>query len=180
MMMTKKEITEKVQKAFADAKGDVNLHAVPQIEKIVVNVGVGRLMTKDKKLGESVDEVLAMITGQRPLSTKAKKSISNFKLREGMTVGKKVTLRGARMYDFWNKLVNVVTPRIRDFQGFSEKLVDQHGNLNVGLKENLMFPETEHISVDESFGMQITIVINAGSHDDGVLFFKTLGFPFKK
>ena len=159
--------------------GYKNAMAIPKITKVVLNVGFGR-QTKEKAFVENVESVLSRITGQKPILTKAKKSISAFKLREGTVIGAAVTIRGQRMYDFLEKLVVVSFPRIRDFRGISEKQVDRTGNLTVGFKEHLSFPEIKAEEVDNVHGLEICIPTTAKTREEGLELFKLMGFPFKK
>ncbi|MFP4514594.1 MAG: 50S ribosomal protein L5 [Parcubacteria group bacterium] len=154
-----------------------NLMTVPRLKKVVINVGVGR-NSKDKEFIEYVQESLSAISGQKPVLTKAKQSISGFKLREGMIVGAMVTLRKKRMYDFVEKLVHVTFPRVRDFRGINKTSVDQSGNLTVGIKEHTAFAEIG--DTDNIFGLEITLVTNCKNREEGLELFKQLGFPFKK
>jgi large subunit ribosomal protein L5 len=152
---------------------------VPTIEKIVVNMGVGDAISNSKVLDEAVAE-LTMITGQKPVVTKAKKSIATFKLREGMAIGCKVTLRGERMYDFLDKLVSISLPRVRDFQGVSKTAFDGRGNYTLGVKEQLIFPEIDYDKVNKVRGMDIVIVTTAQTDEEGRELLSQLGMPFKK
>lgn len=152
--------------------------AVPRIKKIVVNVGIGKL-TKDNDKVEEIVNALTAITGQKPVKTKAKKAISGFKIREGMEIGVMVTLRGARMWQFIDRVVNATLPRTRDFQGINRRAVDSRGNLNIGIKEHMIFPEISPEKVRHLFGMQITVSTNATSQAEGLELFKLLGFPLK-
>lgn len=152
--------------------------AVPRIKKVVVNVGIGKIAKEGEKIEEIMSSLTA-ITGQKPVKTKAKKAISGFKLREGMEVGVKVTLRGARMWQFMDRLVSATLPRTRDFQGLNRKSVDARGNLNIGLKEHMIFPEISPEKVRHIFGMQITVSTDAKSQAEGLELFKLLGFPLK-
>ncbi len=156
-----------------------NVMAVPKVEKIVVNVGVGEAAT-NKNVLEKVREQVGLITGQRPVITKARKSISAFRIREGLPIGVKVTLRGKNMYAFLEKLIKIVIPRLRDFRGISDVNIDEHGNLNLGLTEQTIFPEIEYDKVDKVRGLQITIVTNAETKDQGKKLFEVIGVPFKK
>lgn len=152
--------------------------AVPRIEKVVINVGVGKTL-KDAKLLEAVVEDLKRITGQQPVKTLAKKSIAGFKIRENQVVGVMVTLRGKRMYDFLEKLVGVVLPRVRDFKGLSPKSFDGHGNYSIGFREQNVFPETVRENMEQTFGLEVNIQIST-SHDKRALaLLKSLGFPFQ-
>ncbi len=170
--------TEIAPKLMAE-NGIKNPMALPRIEKVVLNVGInaGR---KDPQYAEIVTNTLARIAGQKSVETKAKKSIASFKIREGMTVGAMLTLRGKRMYDFVEKLINITLPRIRDFRGLDEKNVDQNGNLNLGFKEHIAFPEISSDEVEKIHGLQVTVVTNAASREEGLSLFRLMGFPFKK
>lgn len=152
--------------------------AVPRIQKVVVNVGIGKILKENDKIEEIVNSLVA-ITGQKPVKTKAKKAIAGFKIREGMEIGVKVTLRGARMWQFIDRVVSATLPRTRDFQGISRKAVDTGGNLNIGLKEHMIFPEISPEKVKHMFGMQITVSTNAHSQAEGLELFKLLGFPLR-
>ncbi len=158
--------------------GYKSVMAVPRIQKVVVNVGIGKLLKENDKIEEIVTALNA-ITGQKPVKTKAKKAISGFKIREGMEIGVKVTLRGARMWQFIDRVVSATLPRTRDFQGINRKAVDQGGNINIGIKEHMIFPEISPEKVKHAFGMQITISTNAHSQAEGLELFKLLGFPLK-
>lgn len=151
---------------------------VPKIEKIVINVGMGKAI-QDVKLLDSTSKELAAITGQRPVITRAKKSIAGFKLRKGMPIGCTVTLRGARMYEFLDRLVNVALPRIRDFKGVSGKSFDGHGNYTIGIKEQFIFPEIEYDKVVSVHGMDVTIVTTAKTDEEGKALLSLLGMPFR-
>jgi large subunit ribosomal protein L5 len=150
---------------------------VPRLEKIVVNMGVGEAV-RDSKLLDSAVEDLAVITGQRPVVTKARKSIAAFKLREGMSIGARVTLRGARMWEFLDRLLSTALPRIRDFRGLNPKSFDGHGNYSIGVTEQLIFPEIDYDKVASVRGMDITIVTTARDDDEGRALLRALGFPF--
>ena len=152
---------------------------VPKIEKIVVNIGVGDAITNSKLLDEAVEE-LAAITGQAPVVTKAKKSIANFKLREGMPIGCKVTLRKEKMYDFMDKLVNISLPRVRDFRGVSDTSFDGRGNYTLGVKEQIIFPEIDFDKVNRSRGMDVVIVTTAKTNEESKALLQLMGMPFKK
>jgi large subunit ribosomal protein L5 len=158
--------------------GYKSVMAVPQIKKVIVNVGIGKIVKENDKIEEVVNAITA-ITGQKPVKTKAKKAISGFKIREGMEVGVKATLRGARMWNFIDRLVSATLPRTRDFQGINRKAVDQRGNINIGIKEHTIFPEISPEKVKYIFGMQVTISTNARSQEEGLELFKLLGFPIK-
>ncbi|KRN18326.1 50S ribosomal protein L5 [Lacticaseibacillus camelliae] len=151
----------------------------PHVEKIVLNMGVGDATQNAKLMDEAVAE-MAQISGQQPLITKAKKSIANFRLREGMSIGAKVTLRGERMYDFLDKLINVSLPRVRDFHGISPKSFDGRGNYTLGLKEQLIFPEIDYDQVNRVRGLDVVIVTTANTDEEGLELLKQLGMPFAK
>lgn len=153
--------------------------AVPKLVKAIINVGVGRALT-DQKFLDTVESTITRISGQKPVFTKAKKSISAFKIRKGMIVGAMVTLRGERMYDFIDKLINVALARVRDFRGLDEKSVDNRGNLTIGFKENIAFPEIKSDEVERLHGLEIIINTNARTKKEGIALYKYLGFPFKR
>ena len=153
--------------------------AAPKLEKIVLNMGVGDATQNSKNLDEAVEE-LGLISGQKPLITKAKKSIAGFRLREGMAIGAKVTLRGTRMYDFLDKLVNVSLPRVRDFRGVSNKAFDGLGNYTLGVREQLIFPEIDYDNVNRVRGLDIVIVTTANSDEEAHELLAQLGMPFAK
>ena len=153
-----------------------NLMQVPKLLKIVVNMGVGEAGRESKKIEGAVADLTA-ITGQKPVITKAKKSIANFKLREGMTVGCKVTLRGDRMYEFLDRLVNIALPRVRDFHGMPLRSFDGRGNFSLGLKEQIVFPEIDYDAVDEVRGLDVVIVTTANTNDEGRALLQGFNFP---
>jgi large subunit ribosomal protein L5 len=155
-----------------------NLLSLPRLEKIVVSMGVGEAV-RDKKLLEPAAQELAQITGQRPLTCKARKSVSNFKLREGMETGLKVTLRGKRMYEFLDRLIGLAMPRVRDFRGLSPGSFDGHGNYSMGLSEQTVFPEVNPDKVTRQQGMNVTICTSARSDAEGRLLLTLLGMPFR-
>ncbi|MEJ6348101.1 MULTISPECIES: 50S ribosomal protein L5 [Holzapfeliella] len=152
---------------------------VPKIEKIVLNMGVGDAITNAKNLDDAVNE-LTLISGQKPLITKAKKSIAGFRLREGMSIGAKVTLRGDRMYDFLDKLINVSLPRVRDFHGVSAKSFDGRGNYTLGIKEQLIFPEVDYDQVNRVRGLDIVLVTTANTDEEARELLTQVGMPFAK
>ena len=152
---------------------------VPAIEKVVVNIGVGDAIQNSKLLDEAVEE-LAAITGQQPVITKAKKSIANFKLREGMPIGCKVTLRRQKMYEFLDKLFNISLPRVRDFRGVSDTSFDGRGNYTLGIKEQIIFPEIDFDKVNRSRGMDVVIVTSAKTNEEAKALLTKMGMPFKK
>lgn len=156
-----------------------NIHRVPRLEKISVNMGVGAA-TQNKALLDNALKDLTLITGRKPIITKAKKSISNFKLREGMPIGCKVTLRGEIMYEFMDRLISIVIPRMRDFRGVSPKSFDGRGNFSIGINEQTVFPEIEYDKIDAVRGMDITIVTTAETDEEGKELLRSLGMPFKK
>ncbi|NNF00220.1 MAG: 50S ribosomal protein L5 [Pyrinomonadaceae bacterium] len=156
-----------------------NTMAIPKLEKIVVNMGMGEAISNSKLLDTAVDE-LATITGQKPVITKSKKSIAAFKLREGMRIGTMVTLRGTRMYEFLDRLISVALPRVRDFRGISPKSFDGRGNYTMGIKEQLIFPEIDFNKVDKTRGMNISIITTAKNDEEGRALLKSLGMPFRK
>ena len=172
----KKEIAPKLAKKL----GVKNIHAVPKVTKITINVGIGSIIQNQGKDISHIEENLAKISGQKPVITKSKKAISNFKIREDMPVGLVVTLRGKRMYDFLNKLINITLPRVRDFRGLSEKAFDGNGNYSLGLKEHVVFPEINPDDVLHLHGVQITITTSADNNDNAKALLKSLNFPFKK
>jgi large subunit ribosomal protein L5 len=156
-----------------------NIMQVPRPEKVVVNVGVGEA-TRDAKALDGVVRDLAVITGQKALVTRAKKSIAGFKVREGMPIGAKVTLRGDRMWEFLDRMLSIALPRIRDFRGLSPKGFDGHGNFTFGLTEQLVFPEIDYDKIDKIRGMDITLVTSAETDDHGRALLRALGFPFRQ
>ena len=151
----------------------------PKVDKIVINMGVGDAVSNAKNLDKAVEE-LALISGQKPIITKAKKSIAGFRLREGMPIGAKVTLRGERMYEFLDKLVSVSLPRVRDFHGVSKKSFDGRGNFTLGVKEQLIFPEVDYDLIDKVRGMDIVIVTTANTDEESRELLSQLGMPFQK
>jgi large subunit ribosomal protein L5 len=163
-----------LMKQFAYA----NPMQVPRLEKVVLNVGMGKAIQNAKLLESAVNE-MTLITGQKPVVTRAKKSISTFKLRQGMAIGCKVTLRGERMYEFLDRFFNVALPRIRDFKGVSPKSFDGRGNYSMGLKEQLLFPELKYDEVSTTHGMDVTIATTARSNDEGKALLGLLGMPFR-
>lgn len=171
----KKSIVPAMIKEF----GYKNVMAVPKLEKISVNIGLGEATQNPKLLDGAVSE-LALITGQRPVITKAKKSVAAFKLRAGMSIGCTVTLRGDRMYEFLDRLVNVTLPRVRDFRGISTKSFDGRGNYTLGLRDQLIFPEIDYNKVDKLKGMNVCITTTAASDAEGLALLKHLGMPFRQ
>ena len=179
MSRLKKKYQQEVVPALQQALGLGNRLAVPRLIKVTVNVGIGKSL-KDPKIGEVVTSTLERITAQKPVPTKAKQSISNFKVRQGQIVGYVVTLRGERMYDFVDKLISITLPRVRDFRGLDPKTVDQQGNLNLGFKEHMAFPEIQADEVEKIHGLQVTITSSPGSREAGFELFRLLGFPFRQ
>jgi large subunit ribosomal protein L5 len=170
-----KEIIPALKEKFNYSNGFL----VPGIKKVVINVGFGRRV-KDKDYIDNIEKTLINISGQKPVFTKAKKSISSFKVREGMIIGAMVTLRGERMYNFLEKLVNVSFPRVRDFRGISEKSVDKQGNLTIGFKENTAFPEVKVDDINNIHGLEVIVDSSAKNREEGLELFRMFGFPFKK
>jgi large subunit ribosomal protein L5 len=168
-----KEVAPALLKSF----GFKNVMQVPRMEKIVVNIGLGEALDNPKALEAAVTD-LTTITGQKPVQTKARKSIANFKLREGRLIGTKVTLRGPRMWAFFDRLVNIALPRVRDFRGISQNAFDGRGNYTLGLKDQLVFPEIEYDKIDKLRGMEITIVTSAQNDDEARALLRQLGMPF--
>lgn len=156
-----------------------NLMEVPKIKKVVINVGVGEALENAKALDATVKDI-SKITGQKPIVTKSRKSIANFKLRKGLGIGVKVTLRGERMWAFLDRLMNIALPRVRDFRGVSPNSFDGRGNYTLGLREQLVFPEIQYDNVDKIRGLEISIVTTAQTDDDGRHLLQVLGMPFKK
>lgn len=169
----KKEAVPGMKKEF----GYKNDYAVPRITKVVISTGIGSI--KDKERMKLIEEHLSLIAGQKPVRTTAKKAIASFKTRKGSHVGYSITLRGQRMYDFLNRMVFVAMPRQRDFRGISLKSIDGFGNLTMGFKDHLVFPEMVGQDVRDAFGFAVTVVTTAKSKDEAIGFFKLLGFPFK-
>jgi large subunit ribosomal protein L5 len=178
-MRLKEKYKKEILPALKKELGIKNDFLAPKIEKVVLNVGFGR-HTKEKEYAINVAKTLTKITGQKPVLTKAKKSISVFKIREGMIIGAMVTLRGDRMYDFIERLVNITFPRVRDFRGISESIIDRDGNMTIGFKEHLPFPEIKQEDIDNIHGLEITIVTSTQNRAAAVELFRLLGFPFKK
>jgi len=168
-----------IKKALMDKYQYSSVMQIPALNKIVINIGVGDATQDAKRLEESVAE-LAQITGQKPIITKAKKSIATFKLREGQEIGCKVTLRGIRMWDFFDKLVSIALPRVRDFRGVSRNAFDGRGNYTLGIKEQLIFPEIEYDKVGKIRGMDIVVVTTAKKDDEAYTLLELLGMPFHK
>ena len=175
----KEKYQTEVRKTLQDRFGYANVNEVPRLEKVVLNMSVGEAIINAKALDLALNELVA-ITGQKPVVTKAKKSIAAFKLREGMNIGAKVTLRGDRMWVFLDKLFNVVLPRIRDFRGLPAKSFDGRGNYNMGLRDQLVFPEINFDKVDKARGMDITIVTTAKNDEEATAFLVAMGLPLRE
>ena len=174
-------IKEKEKSVFSAQNGHYkNSMAAPKLQKIVINVGTGTAIKKDKNKNDFISDRLAKITGQKPATRGAKKSIASFKIRLGDPIGIVVTLRGARMYSFLEKLINVALPRTKDFRGINRTTVDDIGNMTIGIKEHTIFPETADEDIKDVFGMSITVVSTAKNKKEGMAFFEILGIPFKK
>lgn len=179
MNRLKEQYQQEIVPALQKALNLPNIMQVPRVQKVVVNIGMGEALDNPKALDAAVGD-MTQITGQKPVVTKAKKSIANFKLREGRTIGVKVTLRGERMWSFLDRLMNVVLPRVRDFRGVSADAFDGRGNYTLGLREQLIFPEIEYDKIDKVRGMEITIVTTAVSDDQAAMLLQMLGMPFRK
>ncbi|MGX7060051.1 50S ribosomal protein L5 [Vagococcus humatus] len=179
MNRLKEKYLNEVTPALMEKFNYSSVMQTPKLEKIVINMGVGDAVSNTKNLDKAVEE-LTLIAGQKPVITKARKSIAGFRLREGMPIGCKVTLRGERMYEFLDKLVSVSLPRVRDFHGVSKKAFDGRGNYTLGVKEQLIFPEIDYDLVDKVRGMDIVIVTTANSDEEGRELLQQLGMPFQK
>ncbi|MEQ6376629.1 50S ribosomal protein L5 [Bacillaceae bacterium S4-13-56] len=179
MSELKRQYQEEIVPSMMSKFNYSSVMEVPKIEKIVINMGVGDAVQNSKALDSAVEE-LALISGQKPVVTKAKKSIATFRLREGMPIGAKVTLRGDRMYDFFHKLVSVSLPRVRDFRGISKKAFDGRGNYTLGVKEQLIFPEIDYDKVSKIRGMDIVIVTTANTDEEARELLAQFGMPFQK
>lgn len=179
MARLKEKYNNEIRPNLLKSAGYKNINQVPKLIKIVINIGVGEAIQDPKKLENAAKEI-AVITGQRPVTRRARKSISNFKLREGMAIGCSVTLRGSRMYEFFDRLVNVAVPRIRDFRGLPSKSFDGRGNYTFGITEQIIFPEIQYDKIDKIRGMNITIVTTANSDKEGFELLQAFGMPFKR
>ena len=179
MNRLREKYTNDVRKRLQERFGYKNVHQIPKLEKVVINMSVSDAITNSKVLDTAVSELQA-ISGQKAVITKAKKSIAAFKLREGMNIGAKVTLRGERMYVFLDKLFNVVLPRIRDFRGLPRRSFDGRGNYNLGLREQIVFPEINYDRVDKMRGMDIVIVTTAKNDEEATEFLTAMGLPLQK
>jgi large subunit ribosomal protein L5 len=178
MTRLKERYLKDVVPALAKEFGYKNVMAIPKLEKIVVNMGLGEATQNVKLIDTGADEV-GRITGQRPVTTRAKKSIAAFKVRQGMPVGTMVTLRGDRMYEFLDRLVNIALPRVRDFKGVSTKGFDGRGNYTLGLRDQLLFPEIDYMKVDTARGMNVSVVTTAKTNEEARRLLQLLGMPFR-
>ncbi|HWQ89078.1 MAG TPA: 50S ribosomal protein L5 [Desulfitobacteriaceae bacterium] len=177
MARLKEKYTEEIAPALQQKFGYKNVMQIPRLDKVVVNMGVGEAITNSKAIDSAVSD-LTKIVGQKPIVTKAKKSIAAFKLREGMSIGTKVTLHGNRMYEFVDRLLNVALPRVRDFRGVSAKSFDGRGNYTIGIKEQLIFPEIEYDKIDKLRGMDVVFVTTAKSDEEAREMLRLFGMPF--
>jgi large subunit ribosomal protein L5 len=178
-ILLKERYTQEVAPALMKSLNLTNVMQVPKLEKVVVNIGVGEALDNAKALDAAVED-LTKITGQRPVITKARKSIANFKLREGRAIGAKVTLRGERMWSFLDRLMNVALPRVRDFRGISPNSFDGRGNYTLGLREQLVFTEIRYDKIDKVRGLEISIVTSARTDEEGRELLRMLGMPFRQ
>lgn len=177
MVRLKEKYAEEIGKALMEKFSYKNVMQLPKLEKVVLNMGLGEAIANAKALDSAIGD-MTIISGQKPVVTRAKKSIAGFKLREGMPIGVKVTLRGDRMYEFVDRLVSIALPRVRDFRGVSPKSFDGRGNYTLGVKEQLIFPEIDYDKVDKIRGMDITIVTSASSDEEARELLRLLGMPF--
>jgi len=176
-MTLKERYSKEIRPQLMKELGISNIMAAPKVTKVTVSVGLSQAI-KDPKVMELIEQTLLRITGQKPVKTKAKKSIASFKIREGQIVGIMVTLRGERMWDFLTRFTQFTFPRIRDFRGISDSTVDAQGNMSIGFKEHLAFPEIRTDEVERVHGLQVTVTSTAGTRKNGLALFKALGFPF--
>ncbi|AEG58607.1 50S ribosomal protein L5 [Desulforamulus ruminis] len=179
MARLKDKYLNEVVPALMQKFGYKNIMQVPKLEKVVINIGLGEAIQNSKAVDAAVNDLMT-VTGQRPITTKAKKSIAAFKLRAGMTIGTKVTLRGERMYEFADRLFNIALPRVRDFRGVSDKSFDGRGNYNMGIKEQLIFPEIEYDKIDKVRGMDVCFVTTAKTDEEARELLRLMGMPFIK
>ena len=179
MPRLKDKYKQEVMPAMMKKFGYQNVMQIPRLEKVVINMGVGEAIQNPKALDAAIGD-LVRISGQKPVITKAKKSIAGFKLRTGMSIGCKVTLRGNRMYEFMDKLINAALPRVRDFRGFPPKSFDGRGNYTLGLREQLIFPEIEYDKIDKVRGMDIVVVTSAQTDEEGREMLRLMGMPFRE
>lgn len=178
-MKLKEKYQKKLVPELKKELGITNNMLVPHLTKVVLNIGFGRHF-KEKEYIADVQKAFTMISGQKPVMTKSKKSIAAFKIRDGLVIGTKVTLRGERMYDFVEKLVGITFPRVRDFRGISAKAMDSKGNLTIGFKDHTPFPEIRVEEINNTFGLEVCLATSAKNAKDGLALFTALGFPFKK
>jgi large subunit ribosomal protein L5 len=178
MERLQEQFNKKITPALQEKFGYKNVMEVPRVVKIVLNVGIGKFI-KDNKYVDSIRKDLAAISGQHPVDTKARKSIAGFKIRENQVVGMSVTLRGDRMYSFLDKLINIALPRVKDFRGVKKDGFDGRGNYHLGLKEQIVFPEISSEAIEHIFGLEVSIVTNAGANDPARELLKLMNFPFK-
>ena len=185
MVRLKEKFDKEVMPKMIEKFGYKSSMAVPRIQKVVVNIGFGRLVTgvttkEREKIINEISDNLALITGQKPVVTKAKKSIAGFKIRKGMAIGAKVTLRRQMMYDFLDRLIHIALPRTRDFRGLDVSSIDNKGNLNIGVKEHIVFPEVSSESAKKIFSLEITIITNAKTREEALELYRLLKFPIKQ
>ncbi len=178
MERLQEQFNKQIAPALKEKFGYKNVMEVPRVVKIVLNVGIGKFI-KDSKYVESIKNDLAQISGQQPVENKARKSIAGFKIREGQVIGLSVTLRGNRMYAFLDKLINIALPRVKDFRGVKKDGFDGRGNYHLGLKEQIVFPEISNEAIENIFGMEVSIVTNAGEDEPARELLKLMNFPFK-
>jgi large subunit ribosomal protein L5 len=178
MLSLQEKYKKEVIPALRDKFGYKNVMSVPKIEKVVVNTGVGKI--RDEKQREEIREYLALLAGQKPAPRQARKAIASFKTREGLIIGYQITLRGTRMYDFISRLIGIALPRTRDFRGIDSKSFDEKGNLTIGIKEHIVFPEMIGEDYRFLFGLEVTVVTTAKNKEVGIELLKLLGFPIKK
>ncbi len=178
-MTFKEYYNQEIKKKLMENLKIGNVMAVPKIVKVVINVGAGEAVSS-KGVLEKIQEQISLIAGQKTVITKAKKSVSAFKIRMGQSIGVKTTIRGQKMYNFLEKLIKIVIPRLKDFRGISDSSIDQHGNLNLGFTEQTIFPEIDYDKIDKMRGLQVTVVTTARTKDKGKKMFELLGIPFKK
>lgn len=179
MIRLKEKYTTEIVPSMVESFSYSNVLAVPRLDKITVSMGVGQVISEAKRLDAAAKD-LALVTGQKPIITKAKKSVAGFRLREGMSIGCKVTLRGDRMYEFFDRLISIVIPRIRDFRGFPQKSFDGRGNYSLGLSEQIVFPEINIDNVDYVQGMNVTVTISKSSDEESLKLMQLFGFPFRR
>jgi large subunit ribosomal protein L5 len=179
MNRLKERYQKEISPALMKELNLVNVMQIPQIKKVVINIGMGEALDNPKTLDAAVNDI-TLITGQKPVVTKARKSIANFKLREDRLIGVKVTLRGEKMWSFMDRLMNIVLPRVRDFRGISPDAFDGRGNYTLGIREQLIFPEIEYDKIDKIRGMEVTIVTSAPNDDQARALLQMMGMPFKK